>query len=366
MDKRLELKDFDAMGIIRLTDVEGIRDYVTPILNENGETVEYLSRSKEYYNVKNMTELSNEREALKEKLTREISRRNFVIIENMLNCSAKVYFRKLENYIANKDDERRYNELKQAEMCLMEDVRNLIVVLDNQGVITLDKNNILPQGMENAEKRIIEMDNKALVYAFAKSLTYVPIEDNVEVVIPGYGAIYIGPFLKEMYGFDFTNLLKSKYIQDTAYLKDSPSVQDMCSSSRPFEDGKKVLLVDDNVGTGETMKDIRRELTAAGVKEIMTGAIQYNWRNYYKISTGQKTGIPRFNPDEYDLITPINFAGHKFYKHAIDQLHSSGNNYINYLKGKSFLKEDMTDIRVQIERGILCSRLVRTRFSARV
>ena len=39
MDKRLELKDFDAMGIIRLTDVEGIRDYVTPILNENGETI---------------------------------------------------------------------------------------------------------------------------------------------------------------------------------------------------------------------------------------------------------------------------------------------------------------------------------------
>lgn len=94
MDQILELKDFDVLGIIRLKDVKGIEKYVTPILDKNGEVIEYLSRSKEYYNVKSMSELSMERELLKMQLTREISRRNFVILENMLNCSARVYFKK--------------------------------------------------------------------------------------------------------------------------------------------------------------------------------------------------------------------------------------------------------------------------------
>ena len=56
MDKMIELKDFDILGIIRLKNVNGIEKYVTPILDEKGEVTEYLSRSKEYYNVKSMTE----------------------------------------------------------------------------------------------------------------------------------------------------------------------------------------------------------------------------------------------------------------------------------------------------------------------
>ena len=91
--EKLELKDFDLLGIIDLQDVYGIESMVTPIMSD-GKIISYLSRSKEYYNVKNMKELSQTREKLKELLTESVSKKNFVILEYMLNCSAKVYFKK--------------------------------------------------------------------------------------------------------------------------------------------------------------------------------------------------------------------------------------------------------------------------------
>lgn len=356
MDKMIELKDFDVLGIIKLRDIKGIEKYVTPIINENGEITEYLSRSKEYYNVKNMTELSEERELLKRQLTRQISRRNFVILENMLNCSAKVYFKKLENYIANKKNEIIGMEVGQAEKCLLEDIRNILVILKGEGLINLDKNNILPSGLENAEKRFIEMDNKSWLYIFAKSLNMKSLGSNIEIVNPGYGGLYIGPFLKEMYGYSFTNILKSKYIKDTSKLDENLNIQDMASSDRPFKDGRRVLILDDNVGTGQTMQELKNEIQKYGAQSVMTGAIQYNWRNYYRVSIGDKKDIERFEPEQFDLLTPINYGGNKLYKHAIDQLHSSGNEYIDYLKAKSYQKENLTDLRGQIDRGILCAR----------
>lgn len=57
MLEKISLKDFDIIGIITLHDVEGLERYVTPV-RKNGEIVTYLSRSKEYYNVKSMTELA--------------------------------------------------------------------------------------------------------------------------------------------------------------------------------------------------------------------------------------------------------------------------------------------------------------------
>lgn len=133
-------------------------------------------------------------------------------------------------------------------------------------------------------------------------------------------------------------------------------IQDKASSCRPFEEGKTVLILDDNVGTGQTMQELKNELQSCGVQNIMTGAIQFNWRNFYRVSIGDKRDIERFEPEQFDLLTPINYGGNKLYKHAVDQLHSSGNSYVEYLKTKSYQKDDLTDLRGQIDRGILCAR----------
>lgn len=353
MNEPLNLKDFDIIGMITLQDVEGIEKYVTPV-KENGKTLTYLSRSKEYYNVKTMTELALEREALKTKLTRELTKRNFVILENMLNCSGKVYFKKFEEYIRSGKSESYKIQLQQAEACLMEDIKNMLVIFQRKGLIEINPENMLPTGEENSEKRAIEMDNKAMLYMFAQTLKMRKNPNDIEVVLPGYGSIYIGPCLKAMYGYNFTNVLKSKYIEESNNTGNM-SISSLMSSERAFETGKTVLALDDNIGTGVTMADIKKQLREAGIKSMISGAVQYNWRNYFRVSVGQKKDIDRFEVKDFDIVTPFNYAGHKLYEHAIDLLHSSGQEYMEYLDKKSYRKQDCCDLQGAINRSIIAS-----------
>ena len=82
MKEKISFQDFDILGVIELDDVQGIEKYVTPV-RTNGTKATFLSRSKEYYNVKTMSELASSREELKALLTQELSKRNFVILENI-------------------------------------------------------------------------------------------------------------------------------------------------------------------------------------------------------------------------------------------------------------------------------------------
>lgn len=357
MEEKIELKDFDILGIITLKDIAGIEKYVTPIVEQEGEVKEYLSRSKEYYNVKSMAELSTEREELKRIMTRQLSKRNFVVLENMLNCSAKVYFKKFEEYIKSNKNQKIKEQMEQAQECLIEDVKNVIVVLSGKGLIKISEGNILPKGIENSERRAIEMDNKAILYLWIKSLNMNKNIDDVEILTPGYGSVYIGPFFKAMYGYDYTNMLKSKYIEDTLQteVKDIASI---LSSTRILEKDKITMLIDDNIGTGTTMSEITQMLKDEGINKIISGAVQYNWRNYLRVSIGDKTDIDRFEINDFDIVSPINYAGHKFYSHAINMLHSSGAEYVKYLKTKSYRQEEYPDLKAALDRGIFYARNV--------
>lgn len=352
MDEELKLTDFDILGIINLNDIHGIEKYVTPII-QDGRPTGYLSRSREYYNVKTMTELSLEREELKSKLTSEASKRNFVILEHMLNCSARVYYKKMERYILSgrTEGEEAY---RVAEQCLEEDMGNILRLLQKESIIF--GNTMLPAGTENSAKRTIEMDNKAFLLIFGKALKLNAESQNVEVLTPGYGSIYIGPMLKCMYGYNYTNVLRSKYIKDANPTQDGTLLSGL-SNGRILQPDRTILLLDDNVGTGNTMKEIVDELKELGIENTTAGAIQFNWRNYLKVSTGDKQDINRFDVSNFDILSPLNYAGHKLYEHAIDWLHSSGEEYVNYLRGKDYRRDDMSDLEGALYRGILCARL---------
>ena len=344
--------------------LNNLAKYVTPV-KENGKTVTYLSRSKEYYNVKNMTELALEREALKTKLTRELTKRNFVILENMLNCSGKVYFKKFEEYIRSGKSESYRIQLQQAEACLMEDVQNMLVIFQRKGLIEINPKNMLPPGDENSAKRVIEMDNKAMLYTFAQTLKMKKNPNDIEVITPGYGSIYIGPFLKAMYGYNFSNVLKSKYIEECNSTGDM-HISSLMSSERLFEKGKAVLVLDDNIGTGATMADIKKQLREAGINSMISGAVQYNWRNYFRVSIGDKKDIDRFEINDFDNVTPCNYAGNKLYEHAIDLLHSSGQEYIEYLNSKSYRKQEYCDLQGAINRAVACAQRTNLNLSDRI
>ena len=156
--EKLELKDFDLLGIIELQDVEGIESLVTPIVLD-GNISSYLSRSKEYYNVKSMNELSKMREKLNNILTEFPSKKNFVILEYILNCSARVYFKKFEEYIKSGKNERYKYELQQAKDCLIEDTTSIKSILEGKSIDRSVVVNTLPGGFENCERRFIKMDN---------------------------------------------------------------------------------------------------------------------------------------------------------------------------------------------------------------
>lgn len=353
MNEVLKLSDFDIIGLIKLKDVKGIEKYVTPICDDEpiaGKT-EYLSRSKEYYNVKSMTELSMERENLKRYVTREKTKRTFVILENMLNCSARVYFKKFEESILKPDNQKVKQELDIAKKCMEEDTSNIIKILSNNGLINVS-GLVLPTGRENSARRFIEMDNKGLLYVFAKSLNLQEPVQNKEVLTPGYGSLYIGPFLKEMYGIEYTNILKSKYIQETCGKTSITELDKLISSDRILNGNKEVILLDDNIGTGKTMEELKQTLEGNQIPVLMSGAVQYNWRNYYRVSIGEKKDIDRFNVNNFEILTPFNYAGHKLYKNAIDTLHSSGEEYIRYLNSKSYRIDEYSDIKGAVLRGI--------------
>ena len=316
MCEKLNLSDFDILGVIMLQDVNGIEKYVTPVI-EKGKKVGYLSRSREYYNVKTMTELLSSREELKTKLTTKLSKRNFVILENMLNCSAKVYFKKFEEYIRENKDPRLLEQVQRAKECFDEDMENILHILEGNGEIYSDPLKALPAGDENSEKRAIEMDNKGILYIVAKSMKITKSPNTVQVLNPGYGSLDIGPMLKAMYGFDYTNLLKNRYIEETMCLEDAP-LRATASNDEIFNPKKTLLLIDDNIGTGLTMREVKEKLKSEGIDNFMSGAVQFNWRNYYRISVGDKKDIPRFEINNFDFVSPLNYAGHKLYKHAID------------------------------------------------
>ncbi|MBP3707468.1 MAG: hypothetical protein J6J36_02520 [Clostridia bacterium] len=365
----IKFRDFDIMGIIRLQpdEVHGIEKYVSPV-KKNGKIEYYLSRSAEYYNVKSMVQLMADREELKGQLKcgKEYTKRNFVIIENMLNCSAKAYFAKFETYInSGKKDENAYQGMEAAKRCLMNDVKNIINLFKKQGEIDNYEShhkektmvegltNTLPGGDEYSARRSIEMDNKALLYLFLKSLDLNRNTDNLEVLTPGYGSLYIGPFIQEMYGFTFTNMYKSKYIAGMDPHIQELSMVDLMSSDRPLKTENTVLLLDDNVGTGTTMKEICEKIESAGVQRVITGAIQFNWKNYYRVSAGLKTDIPRFEVDDYTFISPFNYPGHKIIEYAVDSINKSGNNYEQFLQNMAYNRDAYPDMEGAIFRAFL-------------
>ena len=75
-----------------------------------------------------------------------------------------------ERYIVNKKDSMYEEKMKRARECLIEDVKNIMTILEGKGKLEIDTDKVLPYGNENSEQRAIEMDNKAMLYLFAKIL----------------------------------------------------------------------------------------------------------------------------------------------------------------------------------------------------
>lgn len=328
--EKLYLYEFDSNGIFDLDDVTGIADLVAPL--ENGR---YLSRNSSYYKPNTYSELAHKRRKLRDILTEDCSKKNFVILEYLSNSSAKVYFEELKKKIENQD-----NNVLQAKKCLEEDCENIVRFFQNKPLLKPIYD--LPEGKDRVLDRHIEMDNKQILYLFCSNLKF---NKAKHVITPGLGSIFVGPMLKSMYGFDYTNILFSLYSKDEKLrnISEQKVFDELFSDDVWSTTSNELLLIDDNVGSCNTMNTIRKQLKERG-KTCKFGAIKYNWNFYNQVKHGE-LDHPTFDINEVDFLTILDDPGYWIMRDSIKALKEDGGDaYVQVMQQEGLRQENIPDI----------------------
>lgn len=335
LNEKLYLHEFDSNGFFDLDDVTGIEDLVAPL--ENGR---YLSRNSSYYEPNTYSELAHKRRELRDILTEDFSKKNFVILEYLSNSSAKVYFEELKKKIENQD-----NNVLQAKKCLEEDCENIVRFFHNKPLLKPIYD--LPEGKDRVLDRHIEMDNKQILYLFCSNLKF---NKAKHVITPGLGSIFVGPMLKSMYGFDYTNILFSLYSKDEKLrnISEQKVFDELFSDDVWSTTSNELLLIDDNVGSCNTMNTIRKQLKERG-KTCRFGAIKYNWNFYNQVKHGE-LDHPTFDINEVDFLTILDDPGYWIMRDSIKALKEEGGDaYLQVMKQEGLRQEDIPDISLLIQ-----------------
>lgn len=334
-DEKVNLYEFDSNGLIELDDITGIENLVEPL--NNGR---YLSRNASYYEAKTYSELAHERKKLREILTDDISKKNFVILEYLSNASAKVYFEELKKKIDNQE-----NNVTEAQQCFEEDCANIVKFFRNE---PLQKPiYYLPEGDSEILERHIEMDNKQILYMFCSNLKF---SQPKHILTPGLGSIFVGPVLKSMYGFDYTNILFSLYSKDDKLrdISTKKSFEDICSNNLWNTTNNELILIDDNVGSCNTMNTIREQLKERG-RSCKFGAIKYNWNFYNQVKHGE-LDHQTFDVEEVDFLTILDDPGYWIMRDSINALKETGGDaYVKIMKQDGFHQDKIPDIQVLMQ-----------------
>jgi len=334
--EKIKLSRFDVLGFIDIKDNAGVENLTTPL--SNGQ---YLSRNMLYYSLRTYNDCCKLREYCRSLANNNLSTdKLFVVYENMLNCSAKVFYAELQKKINGQD-----NNFELCKICFEQDCYNLLAVISGNKVVECKE--VLPNTNEKVEERQIELDNKGLLALFCSKLN----THNKNIILTGMGGLYLGAFCKVLYGTNYSIAPLSSYVGTKDLLeKQQLNIEQYLSEPSVLHENKDILFLDDNIGTGSTMRKLVALLEAKG-KDCQCGAVQYNWINYYKVETGEKS-IDRFSPNEITYLTKFNYPGVKLLKHAISEhLVNSGDDYVSYIKSKSYRKDDSCDILTLARKG---------------
>ena len=330
-NERVHLYEFDSNGLIELDDDTGIESLVAPL-----SSGKYLSRNASFYEAKTYTELAHERKKLGAILTDDVSKKNFVILEYLSNASAKVYFEELKKLIDNED-----NNVLEVQKCFEEDCANLVRFFRNEPLQKPIYN--LPEGKSRILERHIEMDNKQILYMFCSNLKF---GKPKHILTPGLGSIFVGPILKSMYGFDYTNILFSLYSKDEKLrnISAQKSFDNIFSNDLWKTTENQLILIDDNVGSCSTMNTIRNQLKIRG-KDCRYGAIKYNWDFYNQVKQG-KLNHPTFDVNDVDFLTILDDPGYWIMRDSINALKQSGGDaYVKVMKEAGLRQDKTPDIK---------------------
>lgn len=182
-------------------------------------------------------------------------------------------------------------------------------------------------------KKQVELDNKAYILNYINKLVILLEELNLNdyfVITPGYGSIYLGPFISALTDKYSSLLLYSQYKKTGIDKIDNNSkFTDLIVNSSKI-DNKQIILLDDNMGTGSTIKKIKEELIKNGYIVKLAGAYQYTFDRLQEF-TIRNRGQELFNIYEQDLLTPLNYPRHQILETAITNFKESPQDYVKYL-----------------------------------
>ena len=331
-NEKLYLYEFDSNGLFDLDDATGIEELVSPL--SNGK---YLSRNSSFYESKTYSELADARKRLNELLTEDHSKKNFVILEYLANSSAKIYFEELKRKIENQD-----NQVIEAQKCFEEDCANIVRFFRNQPLQKTIYN--LPNGNSKILERHIEMDNKQILYMFCSNLKF---NKPKHILTPGLGSIFVGPFLKSMYGFDYTNILFSLYSKDEKLrnISEQKIFDELFSDDVWSTTSNELLLIDDNTYSCTTLNNIISQLKFRH-KDCRFGAVKYNWDFYNQVKHGELQH-PTFDINEVDFLTIFDEPGYWIMRDSIEALKKNGEDaYIKIMKQYGLRQDNTPDILV--------------------
>ncbi len=285
----IKINMFDGVGIFKLKDVKHIENLVSDL--GNGE---YLSRGLEYYKQRTVQGFCNFREELKRKLDYfDDPLKQFVVIEHMLNCSARALYNELISPIKM--------DMYLCKACVLEDVKNIIRLFEGKPIE--EPMQVLPKKADVVTNKVLELDNKALLYAFCKAQN---LAIDCLVVTPGFGSILIGPFLKVIKNFDYELIDFSVHKKSIKGF----NLENYAKIIDAINNKKTILLLDDNVVSGRTLSDIKIIIDSYK-GSVMCGAVQFDWQNYYEQSK-ENLDLYKFKLKFLNIVTLIAFYGEDF------------------------------------------------------
>ena len=156
--------------------------------------------------------------------------------------------------------------------------------------------------------------------------------------------------LKSMYGFDYTNILFSLYSKDEKLrnISEQKVFDELFSDDVWSTTSNELLLIDDNVGSCNTMNTIRKQLKERG-KTCRFGAIKYNWNFYNQVKHGE-LDHPTFDINEVDFLTILDDPGYWIMRDSIKALKEEGGDaYLQVMKQEGLRQEDIPDISLLIQ-----------------
>lgn len=183
-----------------------------------------------------------------------------------------------------------------------------------------------------------EMDHpKILLKSFCVYEEY--FRDRDLYVCPLQGASIIAPMYISMskklfktscynYPMRFSYVRTSNY-DDSHYL--DLSIEDQVERIKlKYDERCKITLVDDNVGTGQTIRALKKVLSRK-FKDVLTCVLECRWET--KVNSSD---YPAFDMNEIDILTPLEYRHYKRFDDEIDNIINQETLNIRYHENKFY------------------------------